>query len=104
MRTRIAAVTAGLVILPGSWLLCIAPTHADPSSGEAAYLRDLANDGVVPDSTLTASELIKLGYTVCTALNKGESIYQVADVISGPGISETQAVTIAGSAANDLCP
>jgi hypothetical protein len=77
--------------------------HADPASDQSAYLHDLRNDGVVPDSQATQAALIQLGYTTCKARAHAMTDSEIVASITGGSVAPDKAKWIVIDAGMNLC-
>lgn len=74
--------------------------HADSASD---YLAALYANGVVGEDTATDQAIVTLGYTVCKAMNSGESWNEIVQASEGGSVTEDKAEIIVIEADIHLC-
>jgi hypothetical protein len=74
--------------------------HADSASDYSAAVHA---HGVVGENTATEQALVTLGYTVCNAMNRGESWNEIVQTIEGGSVTEDKAEITVIEADIHLC-
>ena len=94
MKTVLAA--AGVAVAA----LTAGTAHA---AGASDYLAALYAEGVVGENAATDQALVRLGYSVCAAMNRGDGWTRIAQTIEGGSVTEDKAEIIVIEAYIHLC-
>jgi hypothetical protein len=88
-----AALAAGMALIAGT-------AHADSA---IEYVAALHANGVVGENAATDQAMVTLGYSVCDAINRGESWNHIVQIIEGGSVTEDKAEVIMIEADSRLC-
>jgi hypothetical protein len=102
------------LLITGATLTAVAVAQANTgggfTSGEIAYLSDVAADGMRPAASTQG--VVDEGWTICHALTAGMSAATAANkvyagsqsAVGADGVTPAQAIRVVNHAMDDLCP